>query len=48
MAMATNALFVKNWPITVGGGICTILFGGILIKRSFRVKNVKPGKTVEA
>lgn len=35
MAMATNALFVKNWPVTIGGFITAIVLGGLLIKRSF-------------
>jgi hypothetical protein len=35
MAMATNAVFVKNWPVAIGGFLCSVLFGGFLIKRSF-------------
>lgn len=41
MAMATNAIFVKNWPVTVSGLLCAVFFGGLLIKRSFLVKKAK-------
>lgn len=35
LAMATNAAFVGNWLIITSGGLCAIIFGGLLIKRSF-------------
>ncbi len=36
MTMATNAVFVKNWLIVITGGISLIIFGGILIRRTFK------------
>ncbi|HOB83022.1 MAG TPA: hypothetical protein PKX27_04370 [Bacteroidales bacterium] len=38
LAMATNAAFVGNWLIIVSGGLGAIIFGGLLIKRSFSRK----------
>jgi solute:Na+ symporter, SSS family len=34
MAMATNAVFVKNWVITIAGLSCMLIFGFLLIRRS--------------
>lgn len=48
MAMATNAVFVRNWPITIGGSLCTAVFGGLVIKRSFGGKKLVPEKTESA
>jgi SSS family solute:Na+ symporter len=36
MAIATNAVFVKDWLIVISGGLGAIVFGGLLIRRSFR------------
>ncbi len=38
LAMTTNAVFVGNWPVIITGGLCAIIFGGLLIKRSFSRK----------
>lgn len=41
MAIASNAVFVKNWVVTIVGFFCALLFGGLLIKRS--ITNLKSG-----
>jgi SSS family solute:Na+ symporter len=35
LVMATNAVFAGNWPVIIIGGSAAIVFGGLLIKRSF-------------
>jgi Na+/proline symporter len=37
MAIATNAVFVLNWPATLGGTLCLVVSGGVLIRRSLKV-----------
>jgi len=36
MTVATNAVFVKNWLIVIAGGLSLLVFGGILIRRTFK------------
>jgi hypothetical protein len=38
LAMATNAIFVLNWWIFALGGCCALVFGGLLIGRSFKTR----------
>lgn len=39
MTVATNAVFVKNWPVVTAGGLSLLVFGAILIRRTFRPGN---------
>jgi Na+/proline symporter len=36
MAIATNAVFVKDWLVVISGGVGSIVFSALLIRRSFR------------
>jgi hypothetical protein len=36
LAISTNAIFVLNWLIFALGGCSALIFGGLLIRRSFK------------
>ncbi len=44
LVMATNAIFVRNWPLTALGMLAAVGFGGLLIHRSF---GQRPGEIEE-